>query len=52
MANRAKRSATVNRKTAETQIAVSVDLDGSGAYAVSTGVGFLDHMLEQLCGTR
>jgi len=42
------RTATVSRKTNETAIAASVDLDGSGKYAVSTGVGFFDHMLEQL----
>lgn len=42
------RKASVARKTNETEIAVSVDLDGSGIYKVSTGVGFLDHMLEQL----
>ena len=42
------RAATVHRKTNETEIAVSIDLDGTGAYAVSTGIGFLDHMLEQL----
>lgn len=44
----AARKAKVARKTKETEIAVSLDLDGSGAYKVSTGVGFLDHMLEQL----
>jgi imidazoleglycerol-phosphate dehydratase len=43
-----KRQATMSRKTKETEIAVSVDLDGSGAYEISTGIGFLDHMLEQL----
>jgi imidazoleglycerol-phosphate dehydratase len=42
------RTATVNRNTSETKIAVSVDLDGSGRYRVATGIGFLDHMLEQL----
>ena len=42
------RTATIERKTRETEIAVSVDLDGSGTYDVQTGVGFLDHMLEQL----
>jgi imidazoleglycerol-phosphate dehydratase len=40
------RTATVERKTRETEIAVSLDLDGSGAYDVDTGIGFLDHMLE------
>lgn len=42
------RTATVSRKTNETAISASVDLDGSGKYEVSTGVGFFDHMLEQL----
>jgi imidazoleglycerol-phosphate dehydratase len=42
------RRATVERKTKETAISASVDLDGTGAYEVSTGVGFLDHMIEQL----
>ena len=41
------RTASVNRKTSETQIAVEVNLDGTGAYDVSTGIGFLDHMIEQ-----
>lgn len=42
------RSATVHRKTRETEISVTLDLDGTGAYRVATGIGFLDHMLEQL----
>jgi imidazoleglycerol-phosphate dehydratase len=42
------RKASLHRKTKETDIRVEIDLDGSGAYDVSTGVGFLDHMLEQL----
>jgi len=42
------RQATINRHTTETRIDVTIDLDGTGVYAVSTGVGFLDHMLEQL----
>ncbi len=42
------RTATVERNTAETRIAGTVDLDGTGAYDVKTGIGFLDHMLEQL----
>jgi imidazoleglycerol-phosphate dehydratase len=42
------REATVSRKTKETSIDVRVDLDGTGVYDISTGIGFLDHMLEQL----
>ena len=42
------RQATVERNTKETRVCVTVDLDGTGSYAVSTGIGFLDHMLEQL----
>ncbi len=42
------RTATVRRATTETSVDVTVDLDGSGVYSVSTGIGFLDHMLEQL----
>ena len=42
------RQASVERKTRETRIEVSVNLDGTGQYDVSTGIGFLDHMLEQL----
>ena len=41
------RQASVARKTKETEVEVSVDLDGSGVYDVATGIGFLDHMLEQ-----
>lgn len=44
----AARTASVERSTKETSIAVSVDLDGTGAFDVQTGVGFFDHMLEQL----
>ena len=43
-----KRSATVERRTKETAIFCAVDLDGTGAYDIATGVGFLDHMIEQL----
>lgn len=42
------RTATIARKTSETSIDVTVNLDGTGIYDVSTGVGFFDHMLEQL----
>lgn len=42
------RKADLTRKTAETEISVSLNLDGTGAYDIATGVGFLDHMLEQL----
>ena len=42
------RSATIDRKTTETTISVTVNLDGQGLYKVSTGIGFLDHMVEQL----
>ncbi|KTR84272.1 imidazoleglycerol-phosphate dehydratase [Novosphingobium fluoreni] len=41
------RTARIARKTHETDIAVEVNLDGTGAYDVSTGIGFLDHMVEQ-----
>ena len=42
------RKATIRRKTAETEITVEIDLDGSGQYDNRTGVGFFDHMLDQL----
>jgi imidazoleglycerol-phosphate dehydratase len=42
------RQAAVERNTNETQISVSLNLDGTGSYDVATGIGFLDHMMEQL----
>jgi imidazoleglycerol-phosphate dehydratase len=42
------RKAQVSRKTAETEIEVEIDLDGTGRYDNATGVGFFDHMLDQL----
>lgn len=44
---KASRTGSIERNTAETRIAIWVDLDGTGAYDVSTGIGFLDHMVEQ-----
>jgi imidazoleglycerol-phosphate dehydratase len=44
----ASRSAEISRKTRETEIAVSVDIDGAGRSEMATGVGFFDHMLDQL----
>jgi imidazoleglycerol-phosphate dehydratase len=42
------RQATIERKTTETQVTCTVNLDGTGAFDVKTGVGFFDHMMEQL----
>jgi len=42
------RQATIERATSETRIRVEIDLDGTGTYDCATGVGFFDHMLEQL----
>ena len=42
------RTASVNRETKETKILLELDLDGTGRYEVDTGIGMLDHMLEQL----
>jgi imidazoleglycerol-phosphate dehydratase len=42
------RSASITRQTAETEITVQIDLDGTGVYDNQTGVGFFDHMLDQL----
>ena len=42
------RTATIARKTNETEISVSINLDGTGAHKMATGVGFFDHMLDQL----
>ena len=39
------RSGKIERKTAETEISVSLKLDGTGKYKINTGVGFFDHML-------
>ncbi len=42
------RKATITRKTAETEITATLNLDGSGVYDVQTGIGFFDHMVDQL----
>jgi imidazoleglycerol-phosphate dehydratase len=46
--NRSARAGMAERRTKETEISAVVKLDGTGAYDVSTGIGFLDHMIEQL----
>ena len=43
-----KRKAKILRKTKETSISVEANIDGKGRYSIKTGIGFLDHMLEQL----
>jgi len=43
-----KRQATIARRTKETEITATLDLDGTGVSEIATGIGFLDHMLEQL----
>lgn len=43
-----KRKSTITRKTKETEVSISINLDGTGQYDISTGIGFFDHMLEQL----
>lgn len=48
MSNTKNRTATINRDTNETKISVSVNLDGTGKADIKTGIGFFDHMLEQL----
>ena len=48
MTTPAPRIASIDRQTKETRITASLNLDGTGAYDIATGVGFLDHMLEQL----
>ena len=45
--NTGQRTGSVERKTTETGISIAVNLDGSGVYDVATGIGFLDHMVEQ-----
>ena len=47
-ANTKRRTAEIVRETKETKIRVAVDLDGTGTCTVSTGIGFFDHMLEQI----
>lgn len=44
-----RRSASIERNTSETQISVSVNLDGTGKASLNTGLPFLEHMLDQIC---
>ena len=46
MSEKRRRTASVERKTRESDVRVEIDLDGTGEFAVSTGIPFLDHMLE------
>ena len=48
MASNNSRTATIERKTGETEITLTLDLDGTGVYDVDTGNGFLDHMVSQI----
>ena len=48
MAQDIKRQGKISRKTKETAIDVAIDLDGTGTSAIDTGIGFFDHMLDQL----
>ena len=48
VSDRSDRRVTVSRRTRETEVAVTLDLDGSGTAAISTGVGFFDHLLGSL----
>ena len=47
-----KRKADITRKTKETSIKVELNIDGKGQYKIDTGIGFLDHMLEQRYSSR
>lgn len=46
--NRKERTASISRKTKETDVSISINLDGQGVADIDTGIGFFDHMLEQL----
>ncbi|MDD9842047.1 MAG: hypothetical protein OXU76_05245, partial [Alphaproteobacteria bacterium] len=48
LAEKAARQAQAKRETKETSVSVELNLDGTGQYDIKTGIGFLDHMLEQL----